>query len=153
MHISWWYFINNILVRHVIDWPTLLVCKMKWIKMSGFETFLLSTCRAPFQYKDNFSRCMVYPFHSLWPSEAIWQQRSSVKSTDIHIRAISLEMPQPAITKICLKFTYLKFDLNFPGANELMMTWSHSCLILMMRIPILLRQCLYTIDSQYILVK
>ena len=28
---------------------------------------------------------------------------SSVKSSDIHIRAISEEMPQPSITKICLK--------------------------------------------------
>ena len=28
-------------------------------------------------------------------------------------------MPQPSITKICLKITYLKFQSNFPGANEL----------------------------------
>ena len=28
------------------------------------------------------------------------------------------EMPQPAITKICLKITNLKFHSNFPGANE-----------------------------------
>ena len=45
---------------------------------------------------------------------------SSVKSSDIHIRAISQEMPQPSITKICLKIAFLKFHLNFPGANELM---------------------------------
>ena len=37
----------------------------------------------------------------------------------IHIRAISQEMPQTSITKILLKFTYLKFHSNFPGANEL----------------------------------
>ena len=36
------------------------------------------------------------------------------KSSDIHIRAISQEMPQPAITKICLKITYLKFHSKFP---------------------------------------
>ena len=42
-----------------------------------------------------------------------------MKSSDIHIRAISLEMPQPSITKICLKSTYLKFHSNFPGTNEL----------------------------------
>ena len=40
---------------------------------------------------------------------------SSVKSSDIHIRAISQEMPQPPITNICLKITYLKFHSNFPG--------------------------------------
>ena len=33
---------------------------------------------------------------------------SSVKSSDIHIRAISQEMPQPTITKICLKITCLE---------------------------------------------
>ena len=44
---------------------------------------------------------------------------SSVKSSDIHIRTISQEMPQPSITKICLKIKYLKFHSNSPGANEL----------------------------------
>ena len=38
---------------------------------------------------------------------------------DIHIRAISQEMPQTSITKIHLKFTYLNIYSNFPGANEL----------------------------------
>ena len=27
-------------------------------------------------------------------------------------------MPQPSISKICLKIKYLKFYSNFPGANE-----------------------------------
>ena len=44
---------------------------------------------------------------------------SSFKSSDIHIRAISQEMPQPSITKIRLKITCLKFYWNSPGANEL----------------------------------
>ena len=37
----------------------------------------------------------------------------------MHITSISQEIPQPSITKICLKITYLKFHLNLPGANEL----------------------------------
>ena len=37
----------------------------------------------------------------------------------IHIRAISQEMSQLSMIKIRLKITYLKFNLNFPGANEL----------------------------------
>ena len=41
-----------------------------------------------------------------------------MKSSDIDIRAISQEMPQPSITEIRLKITYLKYS-NFPGANEL----------------------------------
>ena len=42
-----------------------------------------------------------------------------MKSSDIHIREISQEMPQPSITKIHLKITYLKFHSNSPGAKEL----------------------------------
>ena len=42
---------------------------------------------------------------------------SSVKSCDIHIRAISQEMPQPSLTKIHLTITYIKFHSNFPGGN------------------------------------
>ena len=47
-----------------------------------------------------------------WRHQAItWTNAdwSSVKSNDIHIRAISQEMPQPSITKIYLKITCLKF--------------------------------------------
>ena len=43
---------------------------------------------------------------------------ASVKASDIHIRAISQEMLQPSITKICVKITNLKFRPNLPGANE-----------------------------------
>ena len=43
----------------------------------------------------------------------------SVKSSNIHFRAISQRMHQPSITKICLKISSLKFHLNFPGDNEL----------------------------------
>ena len=35
------------------------------------------------------------------------------------MRVISQELPQPSITKICLKITCLKFHSNFPRANEL----------------------------------
>ena len=44
---------------------------------------------------------------------------SSRKSSDIHIRAISQEMPQASITKIHLKITYLKLHSNIPGGSEL----------------------------------
>ena len=86
--------------------------------------------------KDKSSMARV---NSLWPSDAIcqhwlrqwlvaWRHQaitwtnvdwSSVKSSDIHIRAISKEMTQPSITKICLKITCLKCHSNFPGVNEL----------------------------------
>ena len=45
-----------------------------------------------------------------------------MKSSDIHIGAISQEMFQPSITKIRLKIACLKFHSNFPGVNELKIT-------------------------------
>ena len=44
-----------------------------------------------------------------------------MRSSDIHIRTISLDIPQPSITEIICKIKYLKFHSNFPGANELKM--------------------------------
>ena len=57
-----------------------------------------------------------------WHQAITWTNvdLSSVRSCGFHVRAISLEMPQSSITKICLKITCLKFHSNFPGANELM---------------------------------
>ena len=81
--------------------------------------------------------------NSLWHSDTIWRHQSwstlaqimawcrhqaitwtnvdlsSVRSSGIHLSAILQEMPQPSVTKISLKFTYLKLCSNLPGANEL----------------------------------
>ena len=43
---------------------------------------------------------------------------SSAWSSDNHLRVISQEKPQPSITKINVKITYIKFYSNLPGANE-----------------------------------
>ena len=55
---------------------------------------------------------------------------SSVKSSDIQIRAISQVMSQPSITKICLKITCLKYHANFPEANELREVRYFVCMLL-----------------------
>ena len=47
-----------------------------------------------------------------------------LKSSDIHIRAISEGMSQPSITNVNLKITCLKFHSNLPGANELILEFS-----------------------------
>ena len=47
---------------------------------------------------------------------------SLVKSSDIHLLATSLEIPQPSISKCSLKITYLKSHSNLTGANELKKT-------------------------------
>ena len=42
----------------------------------------------------------------------------SVSSSDIHLMAITQVIPQPWITTIRLKITYLEFHSNFAGTNE-----------------------------------
>ena len=60
--------------------------------------------------------CLTAPSHYL---NQCWPIISEVqRSSDIHIRAVSQEIPQPWITKIGLKITCLKFHSNFPGTNE-----------------------------------
>ena len=44
---------------------------------------------------------------------------SSVRPSDTHLRAISQEIPQPSVTEISSKITYLKFHLMPPGVKEL----------------------------------
>ena len=80
-------------------------------------------------------------FNSLWPSGAIWWQRSEstlaqvmaccltapshylnhcwLIISKVQWHSISQEMPQPLITEICAKITCLKCHSNFPGSNEL----------------------------------
>ena len=57
-----------------------------------------------------------------WRHQAItWTNvdLSSVRPSDIHLRASPQEIPLPSITEIIWKIKYLKFNSNFPGANEL----------------------------------
>ena len=63
-----------------------------------------------------------------WRHQAItWTNvdLSSVRSTGIHLRAILQEIPQPSVSEISLKITYLKFCSKLPGANELREVWRH----------------------------
>ena len=57
-----------------------------------------------------------------WRHQAItWTNAdlSSLRSSDVHMRAISLEISQPSVTKISLKSISLRFYWNLPWANEL----------------------------------
>ena len=60
--------------------------------------------------------CLTAPGHYLNHNVDL----SSVRFSGIHLRAISLEIPQPPFNKISLKITYLKLNWNLAGANELM---------------------------------
>ena len=89
--------------------------------------------------------------NSLWPSDTIWRQRSGstlaqvmacclmaashyqnqcwlfiFKSSDIHIMAISQEMPQTSITKNPFENYISKILLKFHRGNELNL-WSRTC--------------------------
>ena len=56
-----------------------------------------------------------------WHPAIIWTNVNllSVKSSNINLRAISQEIPQPSLTKISLNITYLDFHLELPGVIEL----------------------------------
>ena len=113
------------------------LCVLMWLSQWEDLNIPPSTCakRLRLEWKQ---------VNSLWPSDAIWRQSSGStlaqvmacclmapshylnrhwliisKSSDIYIRAIAQQMPQPSITKIHLKITYPKFHLNFPGTNAL----------------------------------
>ena len=75
----------------------------------------------PYGYRDLGQHWLRWWLVAWWHQAITWTNVdwSSLKSSDTHNRAISQEMPQPSITKICLIITYLKFHSNFPGANEL----------------------------------
>ena len=54
-----------------------------------------------------------------WKSILIHVDSTSVRSNDIHLRAISQVIPQPAITQFTLEITYLEFHLILPGTYGL----------------------------------
>ena len=93
-------------------------------------------------------------FNSLWPNDAIWGHRSgstlaqvmacclmapshylnqftnvdlsSLRSNEICLRAISQEISYPSITYVSSNITYLRFQSNLPGANELNHLYKHN---------------------------
>ena len=52
-----------------------------------------------------------------WPNIDL----SSVRSSYIHMMAISQEIHQPSIIQFSAKITHRKFCSNLPGANELIL--------------------------------
>ena len=66
-----------------------------------------------------------------WDCLVLYECISSIRSSDIHLRAILQKIFQPPIFKISLKITYLKFHSNLPGVNELkgLTTSHHTCVL------------------------
>ena len=76
--------------------------------------------------------CLTAPSHYLnqWNYEPM---KSSVRSSGIHLRAISWEIPQPPFAKVSLKITYLKSNWNLPGASELT-HWSLGDMVVILKV-------------------
>ena len=112
-------FLYTELVKHN-GYSTKLMCTV-----AHYTSFAQSACLA--------ALCCDFSVNLFWPSDAIWRQRSG--STLAQVMACCLMAPSHylnqcwlpsdihirAISKICLKITYLKFHSNFPGANELIL--------------------------------
>ena len=78
---------------------------------------------APYGYKEFDQHWIRLWLATWWQQTITWANvaLSSVRSSNIHLRTISKEIPEPSITKISLQISYLKFPSNFPRANGLTM--------------------------------
>ena len=106
---------------HGIDIVLLEYC----IQISAPEGLTHCGLVTPYGYRD-LGQHWLRQWLVAWGYQAItwtYVDFSWLKSSDIHIRAISQEMPQPSITNVHLKITYLKFYWNSPGANELNLSY------------------------------
>ena len=129
-----WNIVNSNLRRNKIQrslkWTHRFSFKKMHLKMASakwrpfyLDLIVLTHCGLVTPYGDrDLGQHWLRKWLVAWQHQAItWTNIdwSSVMSSDNHIRAISHKMPQPSITKIHLKITYLKFNSNFSGANVL----------------------------------
>ena len=92
-----------------------------WVKKKWIDAKLTHCCLVtPYRGKD-LGRHWFRKWLVAWRHQAItWTNvELALKFSDVHLRAISLELSQPSITKISLKFIFLRFYWNIPAANEL----------------------------------
>ena len=95
----------------------------------------MSLCRKPIGWVHWSVWYDISPINSLWPCDSIWFHRSestlaqviawcqtdlsSLRSSVIHLRAISRGTLHRSITRISFKIDCRKFHSNLPGANDL----------------------------------
>ena len=98
--------------------------RLSWISL----IFVIGTHRRRFSggiYMRQRTRSWLVQVKRIaWRNQAItWTsvELSSVRSSNIHLRAVSQEIPHQSINKISFKFAYLKFRSNILGANGLPM--------------------------------
>ena len=91
-----------------------------WWQRSGSTLAHIMACclTAPSHY---LNQCWLIITKVQWCSSQgnfTWDI-ASLRSSDVHLGAISLEILQPSVTKIPLKIIFLRFYWNLPGANQL----------------------------------
>ena len=94
-----------------------------WIHCSGKNTQHLTHCVlvTPYGGRD-LGQLWFRQWLVAWRHQVItWTNvdSSSLRSHDVYLRAISLEISQPSVTKISLKIRFLRIYCNLSGANEL----------------------------------
>ena len=102
----WWPFTWKYCVYNVTSWlrfrKTLTMSTSCYIRMTSSHCGLVT----PYGGRD-----LGHHWHDV--------DLSSLRSSDVHLGAISLEISQPSVTKISLKIVFIRFNWNLPGANEL----------------------------------
>ena len=103
------------------------VARPQWVKShnaSWYLTFffhILTHCGLVMQYDDIDlgQHWLRYWLGARWHHAITWTNvdLTSIRSNDIHLRAILQESPQSSITKISLKNYHLKFHSNPPGSE------------------------------------
>ena len=97
-------------------------CNNSWAnKMSRGTSLAHCGLVTPYVGRDLGQHCFRH-WLVAWGHRAItWTNvdLSSLRSSDVYLRAISLEISQPSVTKISMKIIFPRFYWNLPGANEL----------------------------------
>ena len=117
---------------NMIKWKTCKSCEQQTSfkdesNNSGNQEMIWATQFSPMSGPVGDTWIWDYPQHCItWTHVDL----SSEKSIDIHVGAISQEIPQWSIIKSSLKIVYLKLHSNLPGAIQLIVEHTHDTMYL-----------------------
>ena len=90
-----------------------ILSKLHWNLLTMIP-WIMNNCWSGSTLAQVMACCLTAPSHYLTQCWLIISE-----SSDHQLRTISQEIPQPSITKMRLKITYITFHANLPGANEI----------------------------------
>ena len=121
-----WAFVLQLGTREDMDWgaPIVALCAHS-VVMSFFvyrSMRFKTNCGLVTPYGSfKFESSLAEVWLGAWRHRAIaWTNfdLSSVRFSDIHLKAVSRQIPQPSITKISMKIIILNLHWNLSGAHE-----------------------------------